>query len=155
MSASPLRSRVTRAFARHYVEMCVVMLLGMGLLAVPARWASTTLLPAVDVDDPTAMLARMAVIMTVPMVLWMRWRGHGWAPCREMAGAMLAPGLAAIALYETGLVTAVWLLMTIEHAAMFVGMFAVMIARPEEYSGGCHAPAARPAGPTVAGVPGD
>ena len=129
-----MRPRLTRDFARHYVEMVVVMLAGMALLSMPARWATDALLPAVSGDDTTLMLARMAAAMTLPMVPWMRWRGHGWRPCLEMVAAMIVPAIAVIALFEGGLVESVGLLMTLEHAAMFIAMFAVMIARPDEYS---------------------
>jgi hypothetical protein len=64
-----MRTRLTGAFARHYGEMVVVMLLGMGLLALPMRWATDALWPAVDPDDTTLMLARMAMAMTLPMTL--------------------------------------------------------------------------------------
>jgi hypothetical protein len=127
-----MRSALTRDFARHYVEMVVVMLAGMGLLAVPARWATGAVWS--DVDDPTLMLARMAGTMTLPMIPWMRWRGHGWQPCLEMAAAMIVPAIGVIALLEAGVIEAVWLLMTLEHVAMFIAMFVVMIARPQEYS---------------------
>ena len=127
-----MRAALTRDFARHYVEMVVVMLVGMGLLAVPARWATAAVWS--DVDDPTLMLARMAATMTLPMIPWMRWRGHGWQPCLEMAAAMIVPAIGVLALLQAGVVEAVWLLMTIEHAAMFIAMFIVMIARPHEYS---------------------
>ena len=154
MTAPRLRARLTRTFARHNAEMVVVMLVGMGLLALPVAWVASVLWPSVDLDDPTPMLAQMAVTMTLPMVPWMRWRGHGWRPALEMAGAMLLPGLGAIALYEGGVVTAVWLLMTIEHVAMLGAMLAVMIARPDEYSGGSgHAHAPRPAAAPVPGAP--
>ena len=132
----PLRSALTREFARHYAEMVVVMLVGMGLLALPARWATDAVWPGIEGDDPTLMLARMAATMTLPMVPWMRWRGHGWSPCLEMAAAMIVPAIAVIALLEAGVVEAVWLSMTIEHVAMFLAMFVVMIARPGEYSHG-------------------
>jgi hypothetical protein len=127
-----MRTALTRDFARHYVEMVVVMLVGMGLLALPARWATGAVWT--DVDDPTLMLARMAATMTLPMIPWMRWRGHGWQPCLEMAAAMIVPAIGVIALLEAGAVEAVWLSMTIEHVAMFLAMFLVMIARPHEYS---------------------
>jgi hypothetical protein len=127
-----LRSALTRDFARHYVEMVVVMLVGMGVLALPARWATGAVWA--DVDDPTLMLARMAATMTLPMIPWMRWRGHGWQPCLEMAAAMIVPAIGVIALLEVGVVETVWLSMTVEHAAMFIAMFIVMIARPQEYS---------------------
>lgn len=141
---SSMGSRLTRSFARHYVEMVIVMLVGMGVLAVPAQWATGALWPAVDGDDPTLMLARMAATMTVPMIPWMRWRGHGWAPCLEMTVAMIVPAIGVIGLLEAGVVETVWLLMTLEHVAMFGAMFLVMIARPEEYShGGCERGVAR------------
>jgi hypothetical protein len=129
-----MRPALTRHFARHYVEMVVVMLAGMGLLAVPARLVTNAVLPAISADDPTLMLARMAATMTLPMIPWMRWRGHGWQPCLEMAAAMIVPAMAVIALLEAGIVEVVWLLMTLEHVAMLGAMFAVMIVRPEEYS---------------------
>ncbi len=133
-TVSRTRSALTRAFARHYLEMVVVMLVGMGLLALPARWATDAFWPAVAGNDTTLMLARMAATMSLPMVCWMRWRGHGWQPCLEMAGAMVLPATAVIALLEAGAVERVWLLMTAEHLAMLLAMFAVMIARPQEYS---------------------
>jgi hypothetical protein len=129
-----MSSALTRDFARHYVEMVVVMLAGMGLLALPARWATDAALPEVDGDDPTLMLARMAATMTLAMIPWMRWRGHGWQPCLEMAAAMIVPAIGVMALLEVGVVEAVWLSMTLEHVAMFAAMFLVMIARPQEYS---------------------
>jgi hypothetical protein len=133
----------TQAFARHYIEMVLVMLVGMAVLAVPARWASAVLWPDVDQNATTLMLGRMAATMTLPMVPWMRWRGHGWRASLEMAGAMIVPAIAVIGLLEAELVAGVGLLMTVEHAAMFVAMFAVMIARPQEYSHGHHAVLAR------------
>jgi hypothetical protein len=129
-----MRSVLTRSFARHYVEMVVVMFVGMGVLALPARWATDALWPAVDGDDTTLMLARMAVTMTLPMIPWMRWRGHGWQPSAEMAAAMIVPGIGVIALLEAGVLEGVGLLMTLEHVAMFIAMFVVMAARPDEYS---------------------
>jgi hypothetical protein len=133
-----MRSALTRAFARHYVEMVVVMFVGMALLALPAQWLTDAVWPGVDGDDPTLMLARMGATMTVPMIPWMRWRGHGWQPSLEMAAAMIVPAMGVIALLEAGVLEGVGLLMTIEHVAMFIAMFAVMIARPGEYSHAGH-----------------
>ena len=128
---------LTREFARHYAEMALVMLVGMAVLAVPAQLATDALLPGVDSDDPTLMLARMGLIMTLPMVPWMGWRGHSWAPCLEMAAAMIAPTIAVILMRRLGAVEDLGLLMAIEHVAMFAAMFAVMVARPGEYSRRC------------------
>ena len=129
-----MRSVLTRSFARHYLEMVLVMLAGMAVLALPAQWATDALWPGVDGDDTTLMLGRMAVAMTVPMIPWMRWRGHGWRPSAEMAASMIVPGIGVIVLLEAGVVEGVGLLMTLEHVAMFLAMFGVMAARPDEYS---------------------
>jgi hypothetical protein len=51
-----------------------------------------------------------------------------------MAAAMIVPAIGVIALLEAGVIEAVWLLMTLEHVAMFMAMFLVMVARPQEYS---------------------
>lgn len=136
------RSRIfgttlNREFARHYAEMAAVMLVGMAVLAVPATLVTDALLPGVDSDDPTLMLARMGAIMTLPMLPWMRWRGHGWRPCLEMAAAMIGPTIAVVAMRQLGVVESLGMLMTIEHVAGFAAMFAVMVARPDEYSRRC------------------
>jgi hypothetical protein len=75
----------------------------------------------------------MATSMTVPMVAWMMYRGHGRRANTEMSLAMFIPTLAVIALVWTDMVTDTGVLMTIEHVAMFVGMAGVMLARPAEY----------------------
>jgi hypothetical protein len=100
-------SASTRHFIRHYVEMVVAMFAGMVVLGVPAGWA----LGAVgsswsELTDnaPSLMLLAMAITMTVPMVGWMRYRGHGWRANAEMSASMLVPTFAAMALQLTGLV---------------------------------------------------
>jgi hypothetical protein len=122
-------SASTWHFARHYVEMVVAMLLGMAVLWLPAGWVLGTL-----GDAPAVMLLGMAATMTVPMVGWMRYRGHGWRVCNEMSATMFVPTFAAIALLWSGLVEDVGVLMAIEHTAMFVGMFVAMLVRHAEYT---------------------
>jgi hypothetical protein len=130
-------SAATRRFARHYVEMVAVMFLGMGVLFVPALVA----LGAAGVssaelhhDFPAAMLLGMGLTMTVPMVGWMRYRGHGRRPSAEMAASMLIPTLGVIALLWAGLVTDIGTLMTFEHVVMLPSMLVAMLLRREEYS---------------------
>jgi hypothetical protein len=121
-------------FARHYIEMVVVMFLGMAVLALPARMA----LAAADTSwselGTAAMLLAMAIEMTVPMVAWMRFRGHGWRPSGEMAGAMLLPTFVAIGLDAAGLVESAGALMAGEHVAMLLAMLGAMLLRPSEYT---------------------
>ena len=124
-------SRPTRTFIRHYIEMVVVMFVGMG------AYAALLALAGVDYSAQSAevRLLGMGLSMTVPMLPWMRYRGHGWAPTWEMIGAMIVPTVAAIILLRAGLVEDLDALFAIEHTAMFVAMLAVMLARREEYSG--------------------
>ena len=130
-------SAATRRFARHYLEMVAAMFLGMLVLGVPAGWALGAVGSSwseLNTDAPALMLLGMAVTMTVPMVAWMRYRGHGWRANTEMAASMLLPTFAAIALLEGGVVEDVGLLVVVEHVAMLLGMLVAMLLRPDEYT---------------------
>ncbi len=117
-------------FTRHYLEMVVAMLLGMAGLGLVSAYI-------VDLPDRTGIeLAEMAAWMTVPMVLWMRVRGHGWRPGAEMSGAMLLPAAGAMALLAADVVTDPHALLMAEHTAMFPAMLVVMLLRRDEYT--CH-----------------
>jgi hypothetical protein len=127
----------TRHFARHYVEMLVAMFLGMAVLGMPALWG----LAAVGVssgdlrsDAPALLLLGMGVTMTVPMVAWMRHRGHGWPASNEMAASMMIPTAGVIGLLGAGLVGDLGTLFAIEHVAMLPSMLVAMLLRREEYS---------------------
>ena len=117
---------INRHFLRHYLEMVVAMFVGMAVLWTPAE--------LVIGDDPgkAAMLLTMAVTMTVPMVGWMRFRGHSWQPCLEMSAAMLVPTMIALGLVAAG--GAFGAIMLGEHVVMLAAMFGVMLLRPDEYS---------------------
>jgi hypothetical protein len=129
----------TRRFIRHYIEMVVAMFLGMALLGTPAFAAlgaagvSSTELNA---DAPALMLLGMGITMTVPMVAWMRYRGHGSQTTNEMAASMLIPTAGVIGLLAAGLVGDVGTLLAIEHVVMLPSMLVAMLLRREEYSHG-------------------
>lgn len=135
---------INRQFIRHYVEMVVVMFVGMGVLGLPAGWILEAGGNSWGELGPAPMLGLMAFTMTLPMVVWMQRMGHGWRPNAEMAASMIVPTLGVIALFEAAVVTDASALLIIEHMAMLAGMFGVMLLRPEEYS---HHGAAE-AGPT-------
>jgi hypothetical protein len=127
----------TRHFIRHYAEMVVAMFAGMAVLGVPAGWA----LGAVgsswsQLSDtaPSLMLLGMAITMTVPMVAWMRYRGHGRRANVEMSASMLVPTFVVMALQLTGIAEDIGALLVVEHVAMLLGMLGVMLARPSEYT---------------------
>jgi hypothetical protein len=130
-----LMSTPTARFVRHYLEMVVAMLLGMAVLYVPAAVALGALGSGeLSEDAPAVALLGMAVAMTVPMVAWMRHRGHGRRPAMEMAAAMLVPALGVVALLATGALTDFHELMMLEHVVMFPAMLGVMLLRRDEYS---------------------
>jgi hypothetical protein len=125
-------SRSIKNFVRHYLEMVAVMVVGMMVLG----GMSELLL---DLPDEAAVtLVEMAIAMTVPMVAWMRFRGHGWRVCNEMAAAMLLPAAGALLVLAAGLVEDEMTLLVFEHVAMFVGMLLAMLFRYEEYAGHHH-----------------
>jgi hypothetical protein len=127
-------------FIRHYIEMVVVMFVGMIALGLPAE----TALHAVGTgtselrdDAPAVVFLGMAAAMTIPMVAWMRYRGHRWQPTLEMAASMIVPTLAAIALLEAA-VLGFDALMGLEHVAMLLGMLIAMLLRLDEYTSHAH-----------------
>ena len=118
----------TGRFVMHYVEMLLAMFAGMLVLWMP--------LAALSRPEATELeLLGMAFTMTVPMVAWMRYRGHGWAPAAEMTAAMFIPTFAAIGLLWAGLVEDGHAPMMIQHVAMFPAMLVAMLLRRSEYSG--------------------
>ena len=100
------------------------MLLGMLVLGLPL---------ATLIHAPALELLNMAVTMTVPMVAWMRYRGHGRQPAFEMSAAMFVPTFVAIGLLWAGLVEDEHAAMMIQHAAMFPLMLVAMLLRRSEY----------------------
>jgi hypothetical protein len=130
-------SASTRHFVRHYVEMVVAMFLGMGVLLPPLGAALRALGTSLH-DSDVLMISAMAVTMTAPMVAWMRYLGHGWPVCADMAAAMAIPTLSVLALLWTGLVGDLGTLLVIEHVAMLPSMLVAMLLRRDEYTGAVH-----------------
>jgi hypothetical protein len=130
-------SASTRHFIRHYVEMVVAMFLGMGVLLPPLGAALRTAGTSLH-DSDVLMISAMALTMTVPMVAWMRYRGHGWSVCADMTTAMVIPTLSVLALLWSGLVGDLGTLLLIEHVAMLPSMLLAMLLRRDEYTGAVH-----------------
>jgi hypothetical protein len=117
-------------FLRHYGEMVLAMFLGMAVLGLPVDWA----MRSVGAGSDALMFLGMATTMTVPMVGWMIYRGHGWRANAEMSASMLVPTFAVIGLLTTGLETDIGVLLVAEHVVMLLAMAGVMLLRPEEYA---------------------
>jgi hypothetical protein len=123
-------SPAAKHFVRHYLEMVVAMFAGMAVLSFPADRA----LDAVGATADEFMFLAMATTMTVGMVGWMMYRGHGWRANVEMSASMFLPTFAVIGVLSAGLLTDIGALMVIEHVAMLLAMAGVMLLRPAEYT---------------------
>ena len=129
---SPIRN-----FARRYAEMLVAMFLGMFVLG----FALAALLELAgvgvsswDTEAPALLLLAMAFTMTVPMVAWMRHRGHRRRLSWEMSAAMFVPSVLAIGLLSGDAVGDVHAAMGVQHIGMFPAMLVSMLLRRDEYS---------------------
>ena len=125
-----------RHFVRHLVEMVLAMMIGMAALG--AVWGAILTAYGEDVSafklHHAALFALvMALDMTVPMVWWMRLRGHDWARGGEMAGAMFVPTFFLIGFLQLGAVSGESLI-GLQHALMLPAMLLVMFWRIDEYT---------------------
>ncbi|TQS27712.1 hypothetical protein FLW16_19060 [Microbispora sp. KK1-11] len=114
----------------HYLEMVVAMFAGM--FALGLLWSAVGIEPAYARDPELAYLL-MAFDMSAGMAVWMRVRGHAWAPILEMCGAMFAPVVPLFPLLWLGLIDGMGL-MVAAHVAMFPLMLAAMLRRRDEYA---------------------
>ena len=134
-SAPPValpRSRQAWNFARHFVEMCIAMCIGVALanVIIAAAGAATGL--DVRAQFPVLTLAALAVFITLPMVAWMRFRAMAWRPILEMCAAGIAVVIAAAGL---GLVSATLVSVGTLCGLECLGMFVAMLFRYDLYSG--------------------
>jgi hypothetical protein len=132
-----MSGRKTIQFAKHYLEMVLVMLAGMfvlggALLAIAAALGASP--NEIQDDAPGLFLTGMGFSMVAPMVWWMRRRGHSWAANRAMAAAMIAPTAATLVFLATGAITDLHSLLMIEHIAMFPAMLVAMLPYRAEFT---------------------
>jgi hypothetical protein len=133
-----LNDRPGVRFGLHYLEMVAVMFGGMLVLggALLAAAAALGFGPeAIESDAPILFVTGMGVSMTVPMVAWMRFRGHSWAANRAMAAAMIVPSLAAIALLLVGSSDDTHGPLMLQHTAMLPAMLVAMLPYRREFTG--------------------
>ena len=126
-------------FTLHFLEMVVAMIAGMAVLGV----AIGLLGEPPGYSDLLVRYALMGAAMSVPMVAWMRYRGHPWSDGLEMTAAMLVPMFALVLPVELGVAGYVLglsegSLMVLSHVAMIGGMAALMLYRFDRYTHGPH-----------------
>jgi hypothetical protein len=122
-----------RAFARHFGEMVLAMVLGMVVLGGLAELGFAAAGTSLSDQSGGAQVMLMAFNMTVPMVLWMRYRGHAAARNAEMAMSMIVPSFIAAALAWAGALES-GAALGVQHGVMIPAMLGVMLWRYEDYS---------------------
>jgi hypothetical protein len=127
-----------RPFVRCYIEMNIVMLIGMvvaiklftsavGALIEPITWQDAL------VEYPAQALLVMSIGMTLPMIAWMRHRRFTWRRTCEMAAAMFLPAVPLICLALLGLIKGAQC--GLHCLAAAVAMLGLMLYRRADYSG--------------------
>jgi hypothetical protein len=127
-----------RHFVRCYIEMNLVMLVGMvvanalftysvGALIEPITWQHAL------VEYPAQALLVMSIGMTLPMIAWMKHRRFTWRLTSEMAAAMLLPAFPLICLALFGFVEGAQC--GLHCLAAAVAMLGLMLYRRADYSG--------------------
>jgi hypothetical protein len=129
-------------FARHVVEMFILMFIGMIVgvnLYALALGLSTD---EARVQQPITYQTVMGVAMSVPMAAWMFVRGHSLRSATEMGAVMLAPLPVLVACHLAGFLgaSALGLYMPLSTLAM-VGL---IIYRRDQYRAAAHAHARMP-----------
>jgi hypothetical protein len=132
-AGASIGSASKRAFARHFGEMVLAMLLGMLVLGGLAELGFALADSSLSDQPGGTQVMLMGFNMTVPMVLWMRHRGHAAARNVEMALSMIVPSVAAAALAWAGALGA-GAALGIQHAVMIPAMLGVMLWRYQDYS---------------------
>ena len=127
-----------KRFAWHVIEMTVAMMLGMCVLGMTFRAIHLAVFgtgfDAAWHEHTELAVFAMTFNMTLPMVALMRYRGHGWDRCAEMAAAMFVLAVALLVPFWLGALSADAVL-PVKMALMLPAMIAVMALRFEEYAG--------------------
>jgi hypothetical protein len=123
-------------FLLHYLEMCMACCVG-GVTLGFAFFGGAALVgyPDLIVRAPYFSTLVLAIILTVPMVAWMRFRHHGWRLSLEMGSATTGMGIVVIALGALGLVPPSGMFEWVASLACPV-MLVPMLLRVRLYAGG-------------------
>jgi hypothetical protein len=128
------RRRERHNLARHFVEMVLAMMVGMAVLGVVVRVICAALgQSGFFLDHPGLRAPLMAMNMTIGMAVWMRYRGHGWAPIAEMSAAMFVPVAVLIGPFWAGVLSGETLLSAM-HILMLPAMVIAILHRRDEYA---------------------
>lgn len=121
-------------FVWHFVQMAVVMLLGMLPLGFILAALGQSNLSA---RSPETYALAMMASMVIPMAAFMRIRGHSWERTAEMSGAMTVPSAVLLAASLLGLIpqkAALSITAGGMGIPMWAGMLGAMFFRWRDYA---------------------
>ena len=123
-------------FVWHFFQMCMVMCVGAVALSV-LFFGAATLLGYTNLDQraPALTVLVIAINLSLPMAVWMRFMGMAWRPTLEMSGATMVAGLSLIVAYWLDLVAKSDLIHLQTGLLACPLMLAVMLFRFRLYSG--------------------
>ena len=118
-------------FALHLLEMTVVMIVSMiaggAIFLTPQGLTVDQALVRYPVLFPLVIAVSMAIVM----VAWMRFRGHSWRSCSEMAACMVLPLVPFVVLFWLGVIAGQFC--GLFCFASFAAMIGLMAFRRDEY----------------------
>jgi cation transport ATPase len=119
------------SFLQHLLEMTLAMVVGM--MASAAIFLTPVGMTAEEALRQHAVLfvVVQALGMSAAMVGWMRYRGHAWRGCSEMAAAMVVAAVPLILLRLTGVISGP--ICGVYCLASVIAMVLVMLYRRGDY----------------------
>jgi hypothetical protein len=125
-------------FARHFLEMCLTMCAGGAILSLIVFSIPSVIgAPNLREQFPELGLILIAILLTLPMAAWMRFRGMEWRPIVEMSAVPIGLAILLIGGVWAGFATDGALQITFGTfcGISCVGMFVVMLFRLDLYTG--------------------
>jgi len=93
-------------FVRHFVEMCLAMCIGGIPLIVLFFWGAAKIgYPDLIGQAPELSIMVIAVILSLVMTAWMRFRGMEWRPTLEMSSTSIVLGILLVGLGWLGILS--------------------------------------------------
>jgi hypothetical protein len=135
-NSTPDLAAQVRRFLLHFMELQILMGLGASICYLLGRLVSPSSSFAVIYHPGTYLFAiGDGLYLSVPVVVWMIFRGHGWRHSLEMAVAMLAPVAAIMVLGQLAAYAYLLWLITAGYPAMSLGMLVYMLYRRDHFTG--------------------
>jgi hypothetical protein len=102
-AASPYKKIAkTGYFFRHFLEMCLAMCIGGIALNILFFYTAAQIgYPNLLSNFPEFSILAIGINLAIPMIVWMRFRGHNWRLTLEMASTSII--LAALLIGMSGL----------------------------------------------------